>query len=374
MSALTRFSPFRKRFALAGLCWALSWQGPVWAEQAAPALPATAAAALPAQPPTRAIAVQFGQMPEPAQVRRIVSAGPPADVFLLSLVPELLLGLSSLNIRPEAKQFFAPTARNLPSLGRLAGRGSTFPMEKLLALQPDLIIDIGNASLNRDDTYTSTAARTTEQTQIPYVLVNGSLATSGQQLRELGALIHQEDRAEALATFADSVVAQAASVRAAHSEKPVRFYYARGADGLETGLAGSIHTEALEMLGAVNVAQEAGKASLARVSMEQLLAWQPEAIFTQDRNVYQALRQKTGLWGTLAAVQAGRVYLLPNLPFGWMDSPPSLNRLLGLIALPALLYPDAPHGDWKKQIQDYFALFYGYDLSREALNAMLEGQ
>jgi hypothetical protein len=32
----------------------------------------------------------------------------------------------------------------------------------------------------------------------------------------------------------------------------------------------------------------------------------------------------------LPAGAAGRVYLAPAFPFGWIDEPPSVNRLLGL--------------------------------------------
>jgi len=29
-------------------------------------------------------------------------------------------------------------------------------------------------------------------------------------------------------------------------------------------------------------------------------------------------------------VRTGRVHLAPRLPFGWVDLPPSVNRLIGL--------------------------------------------
>jgi iron complex transport system substrate-binding protein len=35
-------------------------------------------------------------------------------------------------------------------------------------------------------------------------------------------------------------------------------------------------------------------------------------------------------------VRTGRLALAPSLPYGWVDFPPSVNRLLGLAWLPAL--------------------------------------
>ena len=45
-------------------------------------------------------------------------------------------------------------------------------------------------------------------------------------------------------------------------------------------------------------------------------------------------------WAGMAAVAANRIYLSPGLPFGWIDRPPSLNRLIGLRWASARLYPD----------------------------------
>ena len=39
-------------------------------------------------------------------------------------------------------------------------------------------------------------------------------------------------------------------------------------------------------------------------------------------------------------MRAGRVHLSPELPFGWVDFPPSVNRLIGLWWLGKILYPD----------------------------------
>jgi iron complex transport system substrate-binding protein len=66
-------------------------------------------------------------------------------------------------------------------------------------------------------------------------------------------------------------------------EKRPRVYYARGPRGLDTGLGGSINVETIEFMGAVNVAGQT-RGGLATVSLEQVLAWDPEVIITIDQD------------------------------------------------------------------------------------------
>ena len=104
----------------------------------------------------------FGALPSPDRVRRVFAAGPPATVLVTVLAPEKLLGWSGA-MSAEALSWLPPSLRELPVLGRLSGRGSTIPLEKLLALKPDLIVDAGTV----DATYLSMAERVHRQTGIP---------------------------------------------------------------------------------------------------------------------------------------------------------------------------------------------------------------
>ena len=114
------------------------------------------------------------------------------------------------------------------------------------------------------------------------------------------------------------------------TERP-RVYYGRGANGLETGLAGSVNLEVLKRVGAVNVAASAGAGGLAKVSMEQVLSWNPDVILALDPAFYRSVVSDP-LWISVKAVQNKRIYLAPNLPYGWFDAPPGINRLIGALA------------------------------------------
>jgi iron complex transport system substrate-binding protein len=149
-----------------------------------------------------------------------------------------------------------------------------------------------------------------------------------------------------------------------------RVYYGRGPRGLDTGLAGSINTEIIERAGAVNVAAALGRGGLAQVSLEQILAWAPEVIVTIDPNFHASVRGDP-LWRGVPAVRDGRVYLAPNAPFGWVDFPPGLNRMLGLRWLCALLYPVQFPEDLRGFTADAYTRLYHQRPSEAQLDSLL---
>jgi hypothetical protein len=77
--------------------------------------------------------------------------------------------------------------------------------------------------------------------------------------------------------------------------------------------------------------------------MEQILAWDPEVILTQEAGFAERVRQDP-LWRGVSAVRSGRVHCAPVLPFGWLDGPPSVNRLIGVRWLLEKLHPGRPRG------------------------------
>ena len=72
-------------------------------------------------------------------------AGPPAAILLYTLAPDLLLGWPRAN-RPEECVYMLPDICARPEVGRITGRGNTANLEVVLALKPDLILDVGSTS------------------------------------------------------------------------------------------------------------------------------------------------------------------------------------------------------------------------------------
>lgn len=319
----------------------------------------------------RTLGASFGRVPAPADVRRVYAAGAPAGVLVYVLAPEKLLGWP-FRLRDDARAWLRPDARDLPMLGRLAGRGTTVPVESLLQLQPDLVLDAGTV----DATYTSAMERVSAQTGLPCVLIQGRLTEHAQQLRDVGRLLDAAERGDRLAAWADETLQRAAERRATLPlEQRPRVYLGRGVDGLETGLDGSINMEVIEAAGGRNVAAAAGKGSLTRVSLEQLIAWDPEVIVTQDAVFAQRVRTDP-LWRSISAVRNRRVYCAPNLPFGWLDGPPGVNRLIGVRWLLTRLHERerdvaAAERELKAHAAEFYRLYYGSEFEPEALDRLL---
>ncbi len=304
----------------------------------------------------------------PGHVARIFPAGPPAAILLYTLAPDLLIGWPRAN-RPEERAFLLPDIGARPEIGRVTGRGNTANLEAILGLKPDLILDVGSTS----DTYVSLAERVQSQTGIPYALLDGKLANTAATYRVLGRLVGRAEPAEALAAYTEALLARV-RVRVAsvpQAQRP-RVYFARGPRGLETGRGGSINVESLDMLGAVNVAAESS-GGLATVSVEQVLAWNPDVIVTIDEDFAASVRSDPA-WASLPAVRDGRVHLSPKLPFGWIDFPPSVNRLIGLPWLGKILYPDLFPEDLVATTRDFYTRFYHVTPSDDAIGRVLAGR
>lgn len=240
----------------------------------------------------------------------------------------------------------------------------------VLAAKPDAIIDLGSIG----DTYVSLADRVQAQTGIPYLLIDGRFANTPAAVQLLGEILGVEERADVIARYAEATFAAVDDVLAKvpEAERP-RVYLARGADGLETGLRGSINPEIIERVGGINVADAGGdRQGIAQVQLEQILLWNPAVIVTWDANFAQAVVHDPA-WSGVEAVRAGRVLMSPALPFGWIDRPPSLNRLIGLRWLTAALYPEAPPVDLRAETRDFYRLFYRVELDDTALDRLLAG-
>jgi iron complex transport system substrate-binding protein len=320
--------------------------------------------------PVRAATVTDGAgriVPVPERVERVFPAGPPAAIFLYTLAPELLIGWPRAN-RPEEREFLLPDVGARPEVGRITGRGNTANLEVVLALKPDLILDVGSVN----PTYVSLADRVQQQTGVPYALLDGRFDGIPLAYRTLGALIGRREQGEAFARSAeDTIKTITQRVDTIALEQRSRVYYARGPRGLETGLGGSINVETIELL-ARNVAGGT-RGGLANVSIEQVLLWNPDIIVTIDQD-FAANVLSDPAWAPVAAVRARRVHLSPKLPFGWVDFPPSVNRLIGLWWLGKILYPNLFPEDLRALTREFYTRFYHVTPSDAQIDRVLAGR
>ncbi len=299
----------------------------------------------------------------PDHIGHIMPAERNAEVLVFVLAPDKLAGLSRLPGRGS----LLPHAAGLPVLGWRPRSTPASMADTARQLRPDLIIDAGTVTPDR----AAFADQVQQLTGIPYILVDDSFARMPTLLRSLGAVLGDRDRAIDLALYAEHAIAGLRVrllIRSAGTRPHV--YYARGRDGLTTALPGSPAGEAIDEAGAINVAGPLGRGTEVAIKREQLLAWDPEIIIAETRGFYDAL-QRNPAWRRLSAVRNKRVYLEPGSPFGWIEDPSGINRLIGLYWLSSLFYPDATQEDLRATTCDFYDKFYELNLTNAQLEAMV---
>ncbi len=313
------------------------------------------------------------QVVVPAEIDTVFCTSPMGTNLIYMLAPDKMAGW---NVTPTAieKEYIPERYRGIVGLGGWFGKGTTGNVEEIIKRAPSVVLSVGA----HDASATEEADRIQGLLNIPVVVVAGALEESGPALRYIGELLGVEQRAEELAAYCDEVVseARANSARLSDAQK-VRVYYAEGMEGLNTDAEGSEHTEVLELVGGVNVAQVGDQSDygMAPVSLEQVLSWDPELILVasdkdQESTAYQQIA--TGeQWKTVAAVKDGRVYQIPRGPFDWFDRPPSISRILGVRWLGNLLYPDLYQYDMPAEVTKFYKLFYHLDLTQAQLEWLL---
>ncbi|ETW10826.1 iron ABC transporter periplasmic binding protein [Roseivivax marinus] len=304
----------------------------------------------------------------PGEIETVFAAGPPASVLVYVVAPETLTGWPRA-LRPEEGDYIAEPYRDLPETGRLTGRSGEANLERVLEIEPDLILDFGSVR----GTYVDLANRVQAQTGIPYILIDGRFENTPEALRLLGEVLGKPERGEQLAGDAEDTFARIDAILAEVPEEDrPRTYLARGPDGLETGMKGSINTEIIERAGGANVADDGGRTQgLVQVSPEQVIVADPEIVVTWDPTFYDRVWEDS-LWAGVDAVREGQVYLSPTAPFGWIDRPPSLNRMMGLRWMARLFYPERWEGDLRDETAEFYKTWYQVELGDAELDRLLE--
>lgn len=305
----------------------------------------------------------------PVNIERIVPSGSYAQIILYTLCPEKLISLST-GITRTQKPYFDETIQSLPVTGQFYGGGSTVNYEEIISLAPDIILDIGEAKEN----IAKDMDQLQEKTGIPVIFIEANLNTMAEAYDTLGALLGVEEQGSACATYIRDVFSDVAEKTAQLQEgERKRVLYAQGEYGTEVLGQGSIHAEVLEYAGAVNVAVLPDVVSKGgnEVSMEQILQWDPEVVILAPDANYDEIFDDP-LWAGVQAVQNGAVYEAPNGPYNWMDQPPSVQRVLAIQWLANLLYPARFDYDMVKQAQEFYSLFWHYDLSQKEAEMLLQ--
>ncbi len=302
----------------------------------------------------------------PDRVGRVMTANPAADVLVFVLAPEKLMGWSAPLSRGQLAYLPANFAR-LPIVGGVMRPNPAEAVQVVARLRPDLIIEAGPVTPEA----AARAEQIQQQTGVPYLVLDNSIEAIPHNLRIIGALLGAPERGDDLAKYTDYAIdaLRGRLLIAPADERPI-VYYGRGPDGLETGLGGSQAMAPIDQAGVINVAARLGRGELTRVPRDQIIDWDPAIIIAQQRSFYDTLLHSTA-WRGLIAVASKRVYLEPADPFGWIDDPPGINRVIGLYWLTGLFYPDQYQEDLRTAVREFYDKFYRIKLTDRQLEALV---
>jgi iron complex transport system substrate-binding protein len=151
----------------------------------------------------------------------------------------------------------------------------------------------------------------------------------------------------------------------------LKMYYLRGPGALNTQGVGSNTFWYSEMAGADMVVKSLPLGGKGSVSMEDMVRWNPDVILV-GRQYSLDLVLKDERFAEIAAVKHGRVYSSPEGVFYWDGGPESV---LLMLFVAKLLYPDRfADLDVAAEVKNYYAHFYGYQLSDGEVALLLKGQ
>ena len=145
---------------------------------------------------------------------------------------------------------------------------------------------------------------------------------------------------------------------------------------MTTALPGSPAGEAFDQAGTINVAGQLGRGTQVRINRDQLFAWDPDVIIAERRSFYDSLRRDRQ-WRRLSAVRNKKIYLEPTYPFGWIEDPSGVNRLIGMYWLAGLLYPEDAEEElrsatWRGVACEFYDKFYRIRLTNARLESILQ--
>ena len=302
----------------------------------------------------------------PDRIGRVMTANPAADILVFVLAPEKLLGWSAPLSRGQRTYIPAKFA-GLPIVGGAVRPNPAETVQVVARMRPDLIIEAGPVTPEA----AARAEQIQQQTGVPYLVLDNGIQATPHTLRIIGALLGAAERGNDLAKYTDYAIdaLRGRLLIAPADERPI-VYYGRGPDGLETGLDRAQAMADIDQAGVINIAARLGPGELTRVTRDQVIDWDPAIIIAQQRSFYDALLRSTA-WRGLIAVASKRVYLAPAEPFGWIDDPPGVNRIIGLYWLTALFYPDQYQEDLRTNAREFYDKFYRIKLTDRQLEALV---
>ena len=312
----------------------------------------------------------------PVEIDAVSPSGPLAQTVLYSLDPDLFVSVSATPSAMEQK-YLDPRLMTLPETGQFYGsKASTMNPESIMELNKqlhiDVVLDIGEAKGTMKEDLNDISGKT--GVSFAFITQNKLSDIPGSYLK-LGELLDRKEQGGRLSAYASSLLAEFDAGMKTVGENKKSLIYVSSIDGNAVSLVGngSYHANVIDYVGN-NVGGHAVSSSGTGdgYTMEDILQMNPDFIivsFTTDHAYYNKILNDP-LWQSLSAVRNGNVYEAPCGPYSWMG-PSSPLKLLMLMWLGNLMYPEVFSYDIHDRVKEFYPLFFHYDLTDAELDELM---
>ncbi len=296
------------------------------------------------------------------EITAIVPSGQLAQVMMLGVAPDLMVGLGG-KLYDDMAEYIPDYDRlsQLTYFGTVLG-AADLDVEALASTNAQLVIDMGYTK----NGYEEELANTEELTGITCVFIEAGLDNYGEAIRKLGQLLGREETCEKMALWCEEVYSRALAIMDEVGDNKVNGLYALGDGGMNVIAESQSQAEVLNLvMNNVAVIENAsGKGSGNTVNMEQIALWNPDFVVFGDDSIYDTVTEDAA-WSQISAIASGKYVESPSAPHNWTVAPPACQRYLALLWLPSILYPDYCDYDLQEEVTEYYELFYGVTLTDE---------
>lgn len=339
------------------------------------------AEALEQTPEGRAVVDHDGiEVDLPEQIDRIAvgNIGPMASVLTLFLGSgESIVGMSPMSMSAAENGILGELFPELLDADTSFLQGSNINVEKLLTLEPDLVLIQSGQSEVR--TQLENAGLTVVAFGVgtfKYDIIN----TYEAWIDLLSQIFPANDKMEEVTAYSKEVLelvqSRVSDIPEAERKRALFLFQYDETQMIASG-RNFFGQYWCESAGAVNVAQdiEAGQAT---ITMEQVYEWQPDVIFitnftnTKPADLY-ANAVGSDDWSLVKAVQEQQVYKMPLGSFRTYSV--SADMPVTLLWVAKTIYPDLFSDiDTDAEVKDFYQRIYGVTLTDEQVAAMYDPQ
>lgn len=242
--------------------------------------------------------------------------------------------------------------------------------EELALLKPDIVIvwDFQNDAIEK-----------LAKLKIPAVAIKyGTLEDVQEGIKLLGDILNKQEKAQKLISYhKDTNKYFASKTEKLANTKRKKILYLKDSQ-LTVANGKSVNNIMIDMAGGVNVAKDITTGHWSKVTMEEVIKWDPDIIILSNfdkflpEDIYNNKFEGQD-WSKISAVKNKKVFKAPIGIYRW-DAPsaetPLMIKWIAKVANPEL-FNDY---NMRKDIKDFYLEFFNYELSDEQLNFILNSK